>query len=410
MKKFILPLFYFYFSSTIVFAGGIQTNFQGQKQTGMGHTGTGILLDNACILFNPGAVSFLDSLRGFSLGGNFIFARTAYLETFPGTSITQTKKATAAPFTLYAVYKFDKTSNWNIGLGLYNPFSNKIKWADDWTGQFLVRETNFKILYIQPTVSLKLNDKWGIGIGFIYATGNYMLRKGIPIQDTAGHYGEELLRGKANGIGMNAGIYFKVSEKLSIGIDFRSAVNAKIKGYADFVVAHSLTTDFKKTKFSTDINLPQVISVGVGYKVNSKLQLALDINYTGWSTHDSLIINYAENPDKHNDLHAARMYKDSYVFRIGGQYDLTTKWTLRLGSFYDMSPVPNGYFSPEVPDADELGITAGATFYVTKKIYVDASLVYIEGMKRTDSNLQTQFGGTYKTKTVIPGISFGFSF
>jgi hypothetical protein len=37
------------------FAGGFQINLQGQKQTGMGHTGTGLLLDGAPLFFNPGA-------------------------------------------------------------------------------------------------------------------------------------------------------------------------------------------------------------------------------------------------------------------------------------------------------------------------------------------------------------------
>ena len=400
-----------YGSFTTAFAGAIQTNYQGQKQTGMGHTGTGLLLDNSCVLFNPGAVSFLDTARGFSVGGNFIFARTSYLETFPGNYMANTEHRTATPFTLYAVYKFDKTDNWNLSLGIYNPFGNKIQWKDDWKGQFLVREMNFKMLFIQPTLSYKLNDKWGVGIGFIHATGNFRLRKAIAIQDTAGIYGEEQLKGKAHGTGMNAGIYFKAGKKLSIGIDYRSAVTARIKdGTADFTVAPSLATDFTNTKFSTQVNLPQVISLGFGYVVNNKMKLAIDINYTGWRSYDSLSIDYAENTNTIIDSHSARKYENSFTFRIGTQYLLNTKWTLRLGTYYDLSPVKNGYSTPELPDADKLGITAGATFNITKKMHVDASLVYIEGMKRTDTNMQSQFGGTYKTKTVVPGISFEYMF
>jgi hypothetical protein len=30
--------------------------------------------------------------------------------------------------------------------------------------------------------------------------------------------------------------------------------------------------------------------------------------------------------------------------------------------------------------------------------------VYIEGKKRSDTNLETQFGGTYKTKAIVPGL------
>ncbi|MBK7182763.1 MAG: outer membrane protein transport protein [Bacteroidetes bacterium] len=224
-------------------------------------------------------------------------------------------------------------------------------------------------------------------------------------------YGEGSLEGKASGYGFNAGIYFKATEKLSIGFDYRSQVNVKVDGgTADFTVPSSVGQYFPSTTFSTGLNLPQVATLGVGYKVNSKMTLALDVNFVGWKSYDSLIIDFADNTDKLKDIHSAREYQNSYIFRLGGQYDLTEKWTARLGAYYDMSPVKAGYLTPETPDADKLGITAGATFKVTKKIFVDVSFLYIEGMKRTDTNLETQFGGTYKSKAVVPGFALSYVF
>ncbi|MBK7182764.1 MAG: outer membrane protein transport protein [Bacteroidetes bacterium] len=185
MKKLLLSITLFLFVTSALLAGGFQINLQGQKQTGMGHAGTGLCMDNATILFNPGAMSFLDSLRGITIGASFIMPRTTYLEPFPGTYTAHIEKNTGTPITLYAVYKFKKTAKWNVGLGIYNPFGSKVQWADDWKGQFLIREIDLKTFFIQPTASYKLNDKIGIGVGFIYATGSFALRKGVPIQDTA---------------------------------------------------------------------------------------------------------------------------------------------------------------------------------------------------------------------------------
>ena len=50
----------------------------------MGHTGTGLLLDGSSILFNPGAVSFLDSMRLIQAGCSFILSRGQYLEAYAG--------------------------------------------------------------------------------------------------------------------------------------------------------------------------------------------------------------------------------------------------------------------------------------------------------------------------------------
>jgi len=39
-----------------------------------------------------------------------------------------------------------------------------------------------------------------------------------------------------------------------------------------------------------------------------------------------------------------------------------------------------------------------------------SDILYIEGMKRTDKNIETGYEGTYKTKAVVPGIAIEFLF
>ncbi len=376
----------------------------------MGHTGTGLCLDNASIFFNPGAVSFLDSLRGISFGGSFIFPQTTYLNSKLG-YIANTEHHTGTPITLYAVFKFHKTDKYNFGIGIYNPFGSKVQWADNWLGQFLIREIDLKTFFIQPTVSYKLNDKIGIGAGFVFATGDFSLRKGIPIQDSTGKYGEGTLHGKASGYGFNAGIYFKPNNRLSLGLDYRSQVTVKVKGgSADFTVPASVANFFPATSFSTAIRLPSTLTLGIGYNLTTKLKLALDLSYVSWKSYDSLLIDFADNTAQLKDIHSPRLYQNVFIVRIGTQYLVSSKWTLRLGAYYDQSPVKNGYLTPETPDANKVGITIGTSYRITQKFHLDASLLYIEGMERTDTNLETQFGGTYKTKAVVPGISIEYVF
>ncbi len=411
VKKFTFLLAVFFLSTAFCSAGGFQVNLQGQKQTGMGHTGTGLTLDNASILFNPGGVSFLDSLQGISFGASFIFPRTTYLEPFPGTYTATPINHVGTPITLYAVFKLKKTAKLTFGLGVYTPFGSTLQWADDWKGQFLIRQIDLKVFFIQPTISYKVNKKLGIGLGLIYATGDFSIRKGIPLQDGSGNYGEGSLSGKASGYGYNAGVYFKATDKFSIGLDYRSQVNVKVaSGTANFTVPASTAEFFPATTFSTQLRLPQVATLGFGYVLNNKIKLALDINYVGWKSYDSLIIDFAQNTDQLKDIHSARMYQNVFIFRIGGQYQLNNKWTVRLGTYYDMSPVKDGYFTPETPDENKIGITAGASYSVTKRIHLDVSMLYIEGMKRTDTNIETQFGGTFKSKAVVPGLSLEYVF
>lgn len=411
MKRFILLVTICFFSFTTLFAGGFQINLQGQKQAGMGHTGTGLLLDNSSILFNPGAVSFLDSLHGVSVGMSLIFPRTIYLEPYPGTYTATIKPHIGTPITLYTAFKFKKINKLSAGLGIYNPFGSRLEWEDDWKGQFLIREIDLKTFFIQPTLSYKINEKLGIGAGFVFATGDFTLRKGVPIQDSLADYGEGKLKGKANGYGFNAGIYFKATEKLSIGFDYRSQVNVKVDGgTAKFTVPPSVAQYFPETTFSTQLRLPKVATLGIGYVINNKAKMAIDVNYVGWKSYDSLIIDFKENTDKLADIHSARMYKNVFIFRIGGQFQMTNNWTVRLGTYYDMTPVKAGYLTPETPDVNKIGITSGASYRVSKKIHIDLSLLFIEGMKRTDTNIETDFGGTYKSRAIVPGFSLEYLF
>lgn len=410
MKKLSLLAIIVLVSSSTLLAGGFQINLQGQKQTGMGHAGTGLCLDNASILFNPGALSFLDSLKGIYIGASFIMPKSTYAD-YATRYVAHPVKHVGTPFTLYANYQFKKAKKLQCGLGIYTPFGSKVQWEDDWKGQFLIREINLKTIFIQPTVSYKIHEKIGIGVGFVYATGSFALRKGVPLQDSSGNYGEANLEGKASGYGFNAGIYFKANDKFSIGIDYRSEVKVSVaSGTADFETPSSLDYKFPTTTFSTQLRLPQVATLGLGYSINNKFKLAFDINFVGWKSYDSLIIDFADNTDALKDVHSARMYKNAYIFRLGAQYKLNEKWTVRLGTYYDMTPVQAGYLTPETPDADKLGITAGASFNITKKIHIDASFLYIEGKKRTDTNLETDFTGTYKTRALVPGVSLEYVF
>jgi long-chain fatty acid transport protein len=181
-------------------------------------------------------------------------------------------------------------------------------------------------------------------------------------------------------------------------------------GSAEFEVPPSLDEYFPTTTFTTSIKLPQVINCGVGYRIDTLWRFAIDVNYVGWSSYDTLSIDFADNTDKLLDIHSPRMYHDAFIFRLGAERKFRKGVWLRLGAYYDMSPVDAGYLTPETPDTDKLGITSGATIRLGSKSFLDLSFLYIEGMKRTDTNIETQFGGTYKTRAFVPGFGLEFQF
>ena len=406
------------------FAGGFQVNLQGQKQTGMGHCGTGLVMGASSSFFNPGAFAFVDE-SSLSLGASFIKANVAYLEEAPGIYQTRTEPGLGTPFTFYAAFRhaqlygqadsnghrLKKPAKWNLGLAAYTPFGSRIRYQDDWLGQFVLRELSLKIIFLQTTLGFQVTDKLGVGIAHVYGFGDFYLRKGVPTADANGAYGEGTLEGTASGHGMNAGIYYQASDKLSLGVSYRTSVTVvEEDGSATFSVPSSLKEFFPSTTFSTSISLPQVINFGVGYKLNEKTTLAYDFSSVGWSIYDSLIFDFAENTDKLDDIRSPRHYRNTMIFRLGVEHKQSEKFIVRAGAYYDMTPVEDGYITPETPGSNKIGVTAGASILLSEHLILDLSFLYLEGAPRTDTNLETGFGGTWKAKAYIPGFALEYIF
>ncbi|MBL4656887.1 MAG: outer membrane protein transport protein, partial [Flavobacteriales bacterium] len=302
-------------------------------------------------------------------------------------------------------------AKWNLGFSAYTPFGSGIKYADDWLGQFVLREMSLKIIFLQTTFGYQITEKLGIGVAHVYGFGNFYLRKGVPTANANGDFGEGVLEGSASGHGLNAGIYYQVSDKLSAGVSYRSSVTVKEEdGIATFSVPSSLKEFFPSTTFSTSISLPQVINFGLGYKLSEKTTLAYDFSTVGWSIYDSLIFDFAENTDKLEDIKSPRHYRNTMIFRLGVEHKVNDKFTVRGGAYYDMTPVEDGYITPETPGANKIGISAGASILITEHFNIDLSFLYLEGAPRTDTNLETGFGGTWKGKAYVPGFALEYLF
>lgn len=407
-------------------AGGYQVALQGQRQIGMGHTGTALAYDASSIFFNPGGLVFT-KMNNITLGGSFIRSRVKYLapqETnAPSNYTTMTESPMGTPFTFYASWG-PKDSKLKFGLGAYTPYGSSVKWADDWKGYSVLQELKLQSIYIQPTVSYKLG-KLGIGAGFIYSIGSVNLRRGIGALATSSGYSQAELEGSASGMGYNVGLHYEATEKLSIGLSYRSKVEMKVDGGdATFTVPSSATGALGlfpasgKTTFDAMLPLPANLSVGLGYKVSDKLTLAVDYNYVFWSAYKELKFDYADNVNGSKTTVSPRNYKDASIFRVGAEYMATEKFAVRAGYYYDQTPVKVGYMTPETPDANRNCFTLGLGYRFSDKFSADASFLFIEGTEREQTQADVNaagtqddvLAGTYKLRVLIPGVSLSYKF
>ena len=400
-------------SATTLSAGGYQLNLLGQRQIAMGHTGVGMPLDIATISLNPGGLATLDH-NALLLGVNATFISTFYRAPAPSSYLAKTNSDTRTPFSLYASYD-TPIENLRAGLGIYTPYGNALRWEDGWKYRFLLREISLTAIFIQPTLSYRIGDRIGVGAGLIIAYGAVNLQRDIPVDAQDGETPMVELDGSTTAIGFNAGVHGKINDRISLGVAYRSQVDMEVSGGdADFRVPMSLSGNFPEgNRFDASLPLPAVLSIGLGLKPSDQLRVNLDANLTFWSAYESLVFEFEQNTATVQDLNEPRNFNDRWIFRIGGEYDAMDQLQLRLGGYFDPSPVDEGYITPETPDLDRYGISAGFGFDFTPQTSVHASVLLVLSNPREQTEQAAIDAGTFgsvpvgefHTRAWIPGIS-----
>ena len=400
-------------------ASGFQIGLSGQKNIGLGGAGTGLYLDQAAQFYNPGAFAFVQG-SGLQGGVNLAAPRISFRADGGGSQETLQNK-NVFPFNGYAGFG-PKEGKWKLGVAVYTPFGSELHYGAGWTGRYALTDINLRSVFGQFTAAYALTPKLAVGAGLVTLLyGDVDLQRDIPLQSQAGGTFHAQLTGKADHkLGVNAGILFKPTDKLSLGLSYRSAIDAHVSGGSIALTnaPAAVAGSFSATSFDVTLPLPDVYSFGLGVRPTDKLLLAFDANLVGWSRYRTLDFTYnggvlggqAASSSK-------RQYQDALAFRLGGQYKVTDNFTLRAGTFYDFACVKDGFVTPETPDADRLGLTAGFTYSIGERFGIDGSYLFEDFMQRSQSQSQLldngttdRVAGTYKTTIHVPGLGLFVKF
>ena len=411
MKKvLLLALFMLAYAST--YAGGYRVALQGQRMLGMAHAGLSVFDSPETAYFNPAGMSFLNDKFAVSFGVNGIFSKVKFQNSLYNWQ-AETDNPVGTPFYLYITYQAD--DNMSFGLAVYTPFGSSAVWEDNWPGSQIVREISMKVFYIQPSLAYKFSDMFSVSASLIMAYGEISYDKDINryLTDEEGEKTYASLdSGTVNSAGYALSLAFRPSDKVSLGVNYRSKITLDAKkGKAEFYnVPSFLQNKLTTTAFSAELPMPAELGIGISVRPTDKLLIAADFNRTFWSVYEQLVIKFANGLDPSI---SDKYYEDTSTYRIGASYQLNDKVTLRAGYYYDESPLSEGHFSPETPSLDSNNYTFGIG-YQMDRLSVDFALLYVDGIERTDYTIVQgegtpyKFGGTYVSNAIIPGIGFTY--
>lgn len=418
MKR-VLVTSLFLLASAITFAGGYRVGLQGQRALAMGHTGVAYVNSAELAFFNPAGLVYLENKINASAGGFGVFSSVAWQNESTG-QFANTDSPMGTPFYLYGSYALNE--NLSLGLAVYTPYGSTVEWPTDWAGSHLVNNIELAAVFIQPLVSFKISDKFSVGGGPIFVTGN------VNFNRNANRFLTDLERNRSNvtiddsGVtnwGYSVSAMFRASDNLTFGANYRSEIILESEDgtatFANFpndsgqpiVVGGTGIPSNGTQGFNASLPLPAELTVGGSYS-KDKWVVNFDYTRTFWSVYEDLDIVFADGSESINP----RNYQDSSIYKFGFGYAASEKFMLRAGYYFDESPVQSGYFAPETPRNDSNGFSAGLSYAISNSFAIDASFLYVRFKEVNESydyvDDGSSFGGTYKSSAFVPGIGLTY--
>jgi len=267
------------------------------------------------------------------------------------------------PYFFYANQISD--SDWFLGFGINAPFGLGTEWEDNvsfnanppWASPW-VTETTLEIAKIAPVVAYRVSEQFSLGIGPEYYDVQKVVYAGGATAVPSTVNFTYSMEGDGDGLGFVLAGMYEASESLRVGLTWHSGVTAELSGDAIRLPTAGLPYTGKA---SLDLNLPDTMALGFHYMISDAFTVNLDLDQTMWSDYDKL-----EFKDSSGSTIRIinKDYEDVLAIRIGGQYKLNEKWTLRAGFHMEPTPVIEETFDPRLPDADATSITVGAGYDV----------------------------------------------
>jgi long-chain fatty acid transport protein len=286
------------------------------------------------------------------------------------------------------------TQDWAFGLALYAPWGLSTNYEDGWAGRYHALNSELLTLNIMPTVSYQFSQNFAVaaGLQIQYATGSLSSAVDfgtlgasffIPGAAPGANDGQAVFDADGWGYGFTVGIMGDISEGVSVGVSYRSAVTHILDGTLDFTfdpdgVGGSIagaTGLFADTGADTVLTTPDRITAGARVALNDQWTALFEADWTNWSRFRELRI-IAENPLQPHDVTIAD-WEDSWFGSVGFEFRPSANWTLRAGAGVDQSPIPDETRNPRIPDAHRTWVSLGFTYDMTPSLSLSASYAHL---------------------------------
>jgi long-chain fatty acid transport protein len=414
-RKLSLMVFTIIFSASMVLASGFSIYEQGAKASAMGGAFIAQANDVSSVFFNPAGITGLDGNK-VGLGTTIIMPAFAFQgpDNQDPLLYTEAEKQIFPPSTFYLSYHLN--DQFTAGFGFYSLFGLGSEWDKNWVGRQLATKSDIQTFFLNPVVAYEIIDGLSVAAGVSFVIANVSLERSIWFGPRS-VFGESKLEAGTTGFGYNIGLQYAPMENLTFGAIYRGNTLLEFEdGDATFKfpttntgVDMEIAALFPNTKGSAEIELPDMIGVGIAYQFTDKLIAEFDWMRLGWSSYDELVITFDDPVAQQTESVAERKFEDSFSLRFGLEYIVDEKLSLRLGYIRDNHAVPDERLEPSLPEGDRNLYCIGAG-YKLDNITIDGFYMLLNQEDRKITNTIEAMNGTYTGMGNLFGVSFEYGF
>jgi long-chain fatty acid transport protein len=438
-KRFILLLIAVLSMSAGHLSATVLTLYNvGPKAATMAGAFVGRADNTTAIFYNPAGLAFQKGV-GFRVNVTYYnYTVEAGSEEPQRTDLSSEPQLIGSLFVAYT-YK----DGISIGVGAFTPYSLVTKWPFYWPGNPLCFNSELNVFTLRPVLAIKINKYLSIGAGLDIVHSN--VRWDFHnIHSMIWSYMEcpiNELNASGSGIGFTAGALFKPNDNFQIGARYQQRVNLDLRGKNTYrrgrVYIYKYDAPERTPEVGTgkpefkqrqrvvfSLPLPSEVVVGVMLAPAKRFTIQADIQRTGWSSFKmwefvALIPEASFFPEPTegevmNDepVKGAREgielnMKDTWSFKLGGEYYLKEELSLRIGYARHQSPLDEKNLTPVLPFLPRNVVSFGvgydgparsiATQSLIGNITFDAYVQYVMLEERTSSypGYPLTFGGNY---------------
>lgn len=281
-------------------------------------------------------------------------------------------KTTLVPST-YASWQINRDM-W-VGFSVNAPFGLAETLPGRWAGGgYGANSNNLKTYNFTPSFAYRINDWISVGAGFQaqYATADlgfaYNVLGAAPASISGGGWG----------YGFTGGVTLTPTDKLTVGLGYRSAINQHLNGTLS--VPAAIVPVSTPGSVNTNINLPAMVSLGIRYKFAPRWTALATVEWSNWSSIGTVIVQQPNGAAALINSQTAALpfqFKDGWFYSIGAEYQWNEQLALRGGVGFEKSPVTDQVRMPLIADNDRLWLSGGLTYKFTKAMSLDFAYTHI---------------------------------